>query len=74
MRALLILNDAAYGSERSYDGLRLAGALARSPGDEVRVFLLGDAAAKHPPRPLDELAAGARHGDERNRIPYPRSG
>ncbi|HTO50991.1 MAG TPA: DsrE family protein [Burkholderiales bacterium] len=44
MRALLILNDAPYGSERTYDGLRLAGALGRSPDHQVRVFLLGDAA------------------------------
>jgi uncharacterized protein involved in oxidation of intracellular sulfur len=44
MKALLILNDAPYGSERTYDGLRLAGALARSPDHQVRVFLLGDAA------------------------------
>jgi len=44
MKALLILNDAPYGSERTYDGSRLAGALARSPGHQVRLFLLGDAA------------------------------
>jgi hypothetical protein len=29
MRTLLILNDPAYGTERSYHGLRLAGALAK---------------------------------------------
>jgi uncharacterized protein involved in oxidation of intracellular sulfur len=45
MKALFILNDAPYGSERSYNGLRLAGALARAEGNEVRVFLIGDAAA-----------------------------
>lgn len=43
MRTLLILNDPAYGTERSYNGLRLAGALARREGGEVRVFLMGDA-------------------------------
>jgi len=41
---LFILNDPPYGTERSYNGLRLAGALSRS-GDEVFVFLIGDAAA-----------------------------
>ena len=41
---LFILNDAPYGTERSYNGLRLAGSLARA-GEEVRVFLIGDAAA-----------------------------
>lgn len=42
---LLILNDAPYGSERTYNGLRLAGALAKGEGQEVRVFLMGDAVA-----------------------------
>jgi len=42
MKALLVLNDAPYGSERTYDGSRLAGALGRSPDHKVRVFLLGD--------------------------------
>ena len=44
MQALLILNDAPYGSERIYNGLRLASTLARSSDHQVRVFLLGDAA------------------------------
>lgn len=45
MKTLFILNDPPYGSERSYNGLRLAGALAKRDGEEVRVFLMGDAAA-----------------------------
>lgn len=45
MKTLLILNDAPYGSERTYDGARLVGALARTQGHEVKVFLMGDAAA-----------------------------
>jgi uncharacterized protein involved in oxidation of intracellular sulfur len=45
MKVLFILNDAPYGSERSYNGLRLAGALARGEGNEAKVFLIGDAAA-----------------------------
>ena len=45
MKHLFILNDAPYGSERSYNGLRLAGALSKAPDTEVRVFLLGDAVA-----------------------------
>jgi uncharacterized protein involved in oxidation of intracellular sulfur len=45
MKTLLILNDPPYGTERSYNGLRLAGTLAKREGEEVRVFLLGDAAA-----------------------------
>ena len=40
---LLLLNDPAYGTERSYNGLRLAMALARRDGTAVRVFLMGDA-------------------------------
>jgi uncharacterized protein involved in oxidation of intracellular sulfur len=45
MKTLFILNDPPYGSERSYNGLRLAGALAKREGEQVRVFLMGDAAA-----------------------------
>lgn len=44
MKILFILNDAPYGSERTYNALRLAGALARAADNEVRVFLMGDAA------------------------------
>jgi uncharacterized protein involved in oxidation of intracellular sulfur len=43
MRYLLILNDPAYGTERSYNGFRLARSLAGQEGAEVRVFLMGDA-------------------------------
>jgi uncharacterized protein involved in oxidation of intracellular sulfur len=42
MKALLILNDPPYGTERSYNGLRLAKALA-GKGTEVSVFLMADA-------------------------------
>ena len=45
MKVLIILNDAPYGSERTFNGARLAGALARKEGNELRVFLIGDAAA-----------------------------
>ncbi len=43
MKALFILNGAPYGDERSYNGLRLAAALAKRDGNEVRIFLMGDA-------------------------------
>ncbi len=43
MNVLLILNDPPYGTERDYNGLRLAEALAKREGTEVRVFLIGDA-------------------------------
>lgn len=42
---LLILNDPPYGSERSYNGLRLARSLLEKGVGQVRVFLMGDAAA-----------------------------
>lgn len=45
MKTLFILNDAPYGSERTYNGLRLAGALSKQEGQSVRVFLIGDAAS-----------------------------
>ena len=44
MPTVMILNDAPYGIERSYNGLRLAGSLARK-GVPLRLFLMGDAAA-----------------------------
>lgn len=40
---LFILNEAPYGSERVYNGLRLAGALAGIEGQQVQVFLMADA-------------------------------
>jgi uncharacterized protein involved in oxidation of intracellular sulfur len=42
MKHLMILNEPAYGNERSYNGLRLALALAKAEGQELRVFLMGD--------------------------------
>jgi uncharacterized protein involved in oxidation of intracellular sulfur len=39
----MVLNDAPYGSERTYNGLRLAGALTRRDGVQLRMFLIGDA-------------------------------
>ena len=42
---LIILNDPPYGTERSFNGLRLANWLTKREGVEVRVFLMGDAAA-----------------------------
>jgi len=44
MNVLLILNDPPYGSERSYNGLRLAIALAGKDA-VVTVFLMADAVA-----------------------------
>lgn len=43
MKALFILNDAPYGNERTYNGLRLAGAIAQQEGNEVHLFMIGDA-------------------------------
>jgi len=44
MKTLFILNDGPYGAERSYNGLRLAASLSKAEGEEVKVFLIGDAA------------------------------
>lgn len=43
MNTLFILNDGPYGTEHSYNGLRLARALAKEDGQDVKVFLMGDA-------------------------------
>jgi uncharacterized protein involved in oxidation of intracellular sulfur len=45
MKYVFVLNDPPYGTERSYNGLRLANALARTEGNAVSVFLIGDAAS-----------------------------
>lgn len=44
-KTLFLLNDPPYGTERSYNALRLAGALAGRDGEQVKLFLIGDAAA-----------------------------
>lgn len=45
MRYLFILNDPPYGTERSYNGLRLGLTLGKEKGAEIFVFLMGDAAS-----------------------------
>ena len=44
-KTLFILNDPPYGTERNYNALRLAAALSTREGEEVKVFLIGDAAS-----------------------------
>ena len=43
MNALILVNDPPYGTERCYNALRLAGALAKREDTNVRIFLMGDA-------------------------------
>jgi uncharacterized protein involved in oxidation of intracellular sulfur len=43
VKVLIILQGPAYGDERAYNGLRLAGSLANRKGVEVKVFCFGDA-------------------------------
>ena len=46
MKTVLILNDAPYGTERTYNGLRFGlNLLSKVEGAEVTVFLMGDAVA-----------------------------
>ena len=45
MNVLVVLNDPPYGTERSYNGLRLAGSLAKREDNQVQVFLICDAAS-----------------------------
>jgi uncharacterized protein involved in oxidation of intracellular sulfur len=46
MKVLFILNDPPYGTERTYNGLRLAHALMKQdPAIEISVFLMADAVA-----------------------------
>jgi uncharacterized protein involved in oxidation of intracellular sulfur len=50
MKMLIILNEPAYGNERTYNGLRLALSLSKSEGVEPRVFLMGDSVTAAKPR------------------------
>jgi uncharacterized protein involved in oxidation of intracellular sulfur len=44
MEFLFILNETPYGSEKTYNALRLAMALQKDqPGTEVLIFLMADA-------------------------------
>lgn len=44
MKMLIILNDPPYGTERSYNGIRMAIAiLKKDPETELTVFLMADA-------------------------------
>lgn len=43
MNVLVLVNDPPYGTERSYNALRLAGSLAKREETGVRVFLMADA-------------------------------
>src|SRR3972149_268102 len=72
-KPLFISNDPPYGTERSYNALRLAGALSKHEGEEGELFLVGDAgrcAKGHPKGPQGYysvevmLHAAAKHGAE----------
>lgn len=45
MNYLLILNDPPYGTERTFNGLRLAQQLVKHEGSTIRIFLMADAAS-----------------------------
>jgi uncharacterized protein involved in oxidation of intracellular sulfur len=45
MKLLFVPNDPPYGTERTYNGLRLARSCVHRGEGEVRVFLIGDAVA-----------------------------
>lgn len=73
MKILVILNDPPYGTERSYNGLRMANSLSRTEGVQLRLFLFGDAvgcAVSNQKVPdgyyhLDRMVQGVlRHGAE----------
>jgi uncharacterized protein involved in oxidation of intracellular sulfur len=73
VNVLVILQGPAYGDERAFDGLRLAGTLAKRGGVTVRIFRFGDAvgcavAGQKLPDGYDHLdrllSSAARHGAE----------
>lgn len=70
---LLVINGPAYGSDETYNAVRLSVALAKRHDAQVRVFLMGDAvtcavAGQRTPDgyyALDRMLRGfARHGGE----------
>ncbi|MCZ7528019.1 MAG: DsrE family protein [Acidimicrobiia bacterium] len=72
-KVMVLVQGPAYGDERAFNGLRLAGSLSRREGVEVKVFLLGDAvgcavAGQQVPNGyyhLDRMVeVAARHGAE----------
>ncbi len=72
-KVLLIINGPAYGSDETFNAVRLAVALSKRGDAEVRVFLMGDAvtcavAGQKTPDgyyTLDRMLAGfVRHGGQ----------
>ena len=72
-KILLILNGPAYGSDETFNAVRLAVALSRRDDAEVRMFLMGDAvtcavAGQKTPDgyyTLDRMLTGfSRHGGQ----------
>jgi|SRR5690348_6139988 uncharacterized protein involved in oxidation of intracellular sulfur len=43
MKFLFVLHDPPYGTERTYNGIRWARQMLSANGNEVKVFLFGDA-------------------------------
>ncbi len=64
MNILLILNDPPYGTERSYNGLRLAKALANKE-TAITVFLLADGTEY----PYDFLVIATGHRSANEAVP-----
>jgi uncharacterized protein involved in oxidation of intracellular sulfur len=56
MKTLFILNDPPYGTERSYNALRLAGALAKRESQDVRGIDAGELVEGAHRSTLEELA------------------
>jgi len=45
MKILIVLNDPPYGTERTYNGLRLAMSLCKHSDTQLRVFLMADSSS-----------------------------
>jgi uncharacterized protein involved in oxidation of intracellular sulfur len=73
MKILMIVNGPAYGSDETFNALRLAAALAERDDVQPRVFLMGDASPVPSParrprtvttRSTGMLKTFARHGGQ----------
>ena len=55
MNVLVICQGPAYGDEHSYNGLRLAGALAKRDDTDVKVFLTADPSVRAQRRAAERI-------------------
>ena len=64
MKILVIVNGPAYGSDETFNALRLATALAQRDDVQPRVFLMGDAVCRRRPENPGRLLHARPHAED----------